>query len=55
MSQYFSPGERVLHAILGEGTVVAVEANGIVLVRFQNDGSERRLMASVAPLRKLRA
>jgi DNA helicase II / ATP-dependent DNA helicase PcrA len=55
VSQYFSPGERVLHAILGEGTVVAVEANGIVLVRFQNDGSERRLMASVAPLRKLRA
>jgi hypothetical protein len=25
-----------------------------VLIRFENDGSERRLMASVAPLKKLR-
>jgi hypothetical protein len=24
-------------------------------VRFANDGSERRLMATIAPLRKLRA
>jgi DNA helicase II / ATP-dependent DNA helicase PcrA len=54
VGQYFSSGERVLHATLGEGTVLAVEGGGIVLVRFQNDGSERRLMASVAPLRKLR-
>jgi DNA helicase-2/ATP-dependent DNA helicase PcrA len=53
VKQYFSPGERVLHAILGEGTVISVEDNGIVLVRFANDNSERRLMASVAPLRKL--
>jgi DNA helicase II / ATP-dependent DNA helicase PcrA len=54
VGQYFSPGERVLHATLGEGTVLAVEGGGIVLVRFTNDGSERRLMATVAPLRKLR-
>ena len=54
VGQYFSPGERVLHATLGEGAVLAVESGGIVLVRFENDGSERRLMASVAPLRKLR-
>jgi DNA helicase II / ATP-dependent DNA helicase PcrA len=54
VGQYFSPGERVLHATLGEGTVLAVEGGGIVLVRFANDGSERRLMATVAPLRKLR-
>jgi DNA helicase II / ATP-dependent DNA helicase PcrA len=54
VEQYFSPGERVLHATLGEGTVLAVESGGIVLVRFENDGSERRLMASVAPLKKLR-
>jgi len=53
VGQYFAPGERVLHATLGEGTVLAVESGGIVLVRFENDGSERRLMASVAPLRKL--
>jgi DNA helicase-2/ATP-dependent DNA helicase PcrA len=54
VEQYFAAGERVLHATLGEGTVLAVESGGIVLVRFENDGSERRLMASVAPLRRLR-
>ena len=54
VTQYFKDGERVLHAVLGEGTVLAVEARGIILVRFDNDGSERRLMANVAPLRKLR-
>jgi DNA helicase-2/ATP-dependent DNA helicase PcrA len=54
VEQYFKAGDRVLHAILGEGTVLAVESRGIVLVRFENDGSERRLMANVAPLRKLR-
>ena len=55
VQQYFAAGERVLHATLGEGTVLAVQAGGIVLVRFDSDGSERRLMASVAPLRKLRS
>ena len=54
VEKYFAAGERVLHASLGEGTVLAVEAGGIVLVRFEADGSERRLMASVAPLRRLR-
>ena len=53
VEQYFAAGERVLHASLGEGTVLTVESGGIVLVRFENDGSERRLMASVAPLRRL--
>jgi len=55
VAQYFAAGERVLHAVLGEGTVLAVEARGIILVRFDDDGSERRLMANVAPLRKLRS
>ena len=54
VEQYFAPGDRVLHATLGEGTVLSLEHGGIVLVRFENDGSERRLMASVAPLKKLR-
>ena len=54
VEQYFAPGDRVLHATLGEGTVLSMEHGGIVLVRFENDGSERRLMASVAPLKKLR-
>jgi DNA helicase-2/ATP-dependent DNA helicase PcrA len=54
VGQFFAPGDRVLHATLGEGTVLAMQAGGIVLIRFEGDGSERRLMASVAPLRKLR-
>jgi len=55
VEQFFAAGDRVLHATLGEGTVLTMEHGGIVLVRFEGDGSERRLMASVAPLRKLRA
>jgi DNA helicase-2/ATP-dependent DNA helicase PcrA len=55
VEQFFSAGDRVLHATLGEGTVLKMESGGIVVVRFENDGSERRLMASVAPLRKLRS
>jgi DNA helicase-2/ATP-dependent DNA helicase PcrA len=55
VEQFFASGDRVLHAILGEGTVLTMERGGIVLVRFEGDGSERRLMASVAPLRKLRS
>lgn len=54
VEQFFAPGDRVLHATLGEGTVLTMQSGGIVLVRFESDGSERRLMASVAPLRKLR-
>jgi DNA helicase-2/ATP-dependent DNA helicase PcrA len=55
VEQFFAAGDRVLHATLGEGTVLTMEHGGIVLVRFEGDGSERRLMASVAPLRKLRS
>jgi DNA helicase-2/ATP-dependent DNA helicase PcrA len=55
VEQYFAIGERVLHATLGEGTVLQMQGGGIVLVRFDSDRSERRLMASVAPLRKLRS
>ncbi len=55
VQQFFAPGDRVLHATLGEGTVLGMQAGGIVLIRFENDGSERRLMASVAPLKKLRS
>ncbi len=54
VEQFFAPGDRVLHATLGEGTVLAMQSGGIVVIRFENDGSERRLMASVAPLKKLR-
>jgi len=55
VQQFFAPGDRVLHATLGEGEVLSAEPGGIIAVRFANDGSERRLMASIAPLRKLRA
>ncbi len=55
VEQFFAAGDRVLHATLGEGTVLKMESGGIVVVHFENDGSERRLMASVAPLRKLRS
>jgi len=55
VEQFFAPGDRVLHATLGEGTVTAAEQGGIIVVRFAGDGSERRLMATIAPLRKLRA
>jgi DNA helicase-2/ATP-dependent DNA helicase PcrA len=33
--------------------VTRVEPDGVVTVRFANDGSERRLMLEYAPLRKL--
>jgi DNA helicase II / ATP-dependent DNA helicase PcrA len=32
--------------------VTGTEPGGIVVVRFANDGSERKLMADYAPIRK---
>jgi DNA helicase-2/ATP-dependent DNA helicase PcrA len=46
-------GDSVAHGSLGEGVVTRVEPDGVVTVRFANDGSERRLMLEYAPLRKL--
>jgi DNA helicase-2/ATP-dependent DNA helicase PcrA len=48
-----STGDSVRHASLGEGVVTAVEAGGVVTVRFANDGSERRLVLDYAPLEKI--
>ena len=48
-------GDRVRHAIFGEGTVVGVEGKGpsqIVRVRFKN-GMEKRLTALYAPLTRM--
>ncbi len=45
-----STGDSVRHETLGEGVVTAVEAGGVVTVRFAADGSERRLMLDYAPL-----
>jgi DNA helicase II / ATP-dependent DNA helicase PcrA len=49
----FALGEDVVHANFGEGVVVGIEPGGQVVVRFAGDGSERKLMADYAPLKKL--
>ncbi len=47
-------GDTVLHATFGEGVVTGVESRGsLVRVRFTRDGTERRLMAGAAPMRKV--
>jgi len=43
-------GEDVVHAAFGEGVVTGVEPGGVLVVRFANDGSERKLMAAYAPI-----
>jgi ATP-dependent DNA helicase UvrD/PcrA len=45
-------GDDVVHATFGDGVVTAVEPGGVVAVRFADDGSERKLMADYAPIRK---
>jgi DNA helicase-2/ATP-dependent DNA helicase PcrA len=45
-------GDDVVHAAFGEGVVLGVEPGGIVVVRFASDGSQRKLMADYAPIRK---
>jgi DNA helicase-2/ATP-dependent DNA helicase PcrA len=46
----FRMGEDVVHAAFGEGVVTGVEPGGVIVVRFANDGSERKLMAEYALL-----
>jgi DNA helicase-2/ATP-dependent DNA helicase PcrA len=48
----FGVGDDVVHAQFGEGVVTGVEPGGIVAVRFAEDGSERKLMADYAPIRR---
>jgi DNA helicase-2/ATP-dependent DNA helicase PcrA len=48
----FRMGDDVIHAAFGEGVVTGTEPGGIVVVRFAGDGSERKLMADYAPIRK---
>jgi DNA helicase-2/ATP-dependent DNA helicase PcrA len=45
-------GDDVVHAAFGDGVVTGVEPGGVVVVRFASDGSERKLMADYAPIRK---
>jgi DNA helicase-2/ATP-dependent DNA helicase PcrA len=48
----FALGDDVVHAQFGEGVVVGIEPGGLVVVRFAGDGSERKLMADYAPLKR---
>jgi ATP-dependent DNA helicase UvrD/PcrA len=48
----FATGDDIVHASFGDGVVTAVEPGGVIVVRFANDGTERKLMADYAPLRK---
>jgi DNA helicase-2/ATP-dependent DNA helicase PcrA len=45
-------GDDVVHASFGDGIVTGVEPGGVVVVRFSGDGTERKLMADYAPIRK---
>ena len=45
-------GDDVVHAAFGEGVVTGVEPGGIVVIRFAGDGSERKLVAELAPVSK---
>ncbi|HYU15696.1 MAG TPA: hypothetical protein VEL05_06485, partial [Candidatus Acidoferrum sp.] len=46
-------GDDVVHATFGEGVVTAVEPGSVIVVRFAQDGTERKLMADYAPLRRI--
>jgi DNA helicase-2/ATP-dependent DNA helicase PcrA len=46
----FRLGDDVTHEQFGSGVITAIEAGGVVAVRFSGDGAERRLVAALAPL-----
>ncbi len=48
----FRLGDDVVHAAFGEGVVTGVEPGGIVVVRFSSSGTERKLVADLAPISK---
>jgi DNA helicase-2/ATP-dependent DNA helicase PcrA len=43
-------GEDVSHPTFGEGVVTGLEPGGIVVIRFSQDRTERKLVADLAPL-----
>jgi DNA helicase-2/ATP-dependent DNA helicase PcrA len=45
-------GDDVVHPSFGEGVVTGLEPGGIVVIRFSKDGSERKLVADLAPITK---
>jgi DNA helicase-2/ATP-dependent DNA helicase PcrA len=48
----FRMGDDVVHAAFGEGVVTGLEPGGIVVIRFSASGSERKLVADLAPISK---
>ena len=50
--EVFRTGDDVVHAAFGEGVVIGTEPGGVVTVRFPGDGTERKLMADYAPIKK---
>jgi superfamily I DNA/RNA helicase len=46
----FRLGEDVSHPKFGEGVVTGLEPGGIVVIRFSRDGSERKMVAELAPI-----
>ncbi len=45
-------GDDVEHRQFGPGTIVGAQPGGVVIVRFADDGVERKLMSEFAPLTK---
>jgi len=45
-------GDDVRHPTFGEGVVTGLEPGGIVVIRFSQDRSERKLVADLAPISK---
>ena len=48
----FRMGDDVVHAAFGEGVVTGLEPGGIVVIRFSQSGTERKLVADLAPISK---
>jgi DNA helicase-2/ATP-dependent DNA helicase PcrA len=48
----FSLGDDVAHPKFGEGVVTGVEPGGIVVIHFSKDGTDRKLVADLAPISK---
>jgi DNA helicase-2/ATP-dependent DNA helicase PcrA len=48
----FRIGEDVTHPKFGEGVVTGLEPGGIVVIHFSRDGSERKMVADLAPISK---
>jgi DNA helicase II / ATP-dependent DNA helicase PcrA len=46
----FRLGDDVVHAAFGEGVVTGIEPDGVIVVRFASDGSERKLISEYAPV-----